>query len=323
MLLAVIGVGVIQNGTLANAATDYQKINDNDINIKYNGAWKYATEAGKYLMYNNDDTISYNTGDTITFNFTGSKLLIGAYFNSDNSGISVIVDGIYIGEYKATLPLITSGVVFEKTDFINKEHYVKLTLLDKTVVNSNVTRFCLDYIGIDSTGKLKPYDNNPPVVISTIILNKTTDNLQVEQADNLVPTTTPAGAEVVWTSSDSSIATVDSTGKVTAVKEGQVTITAQIKGSETKATCTVTVTKNGTIEPTNPTEPTTGYANLFIELVDGNIKSYNVSSTEITKFKQWYLDRDNTTSNKPYYEFSKGDYKDYVIHDKIDWFEVR
>ena len=58
-------------------------------------------------------------------------------------------------------------------------------------------------------------------------------------------------------------------------------------------------------------------------MVDGNIKSYNVSSTEITKFKQWYLDRDNTKSNKPYYEFSKGDYKDYVIHEKIDWFEVR
>lgn len=87
----------------------------------------------------------------------------------------------------------------------------------------------------------------------------------------------------------------------------------------------MTVTKSGTTEPTNPTTPTepTGDANLFIELVDGNIKSYNVSSAEITKFKQWYLDRDNTKSNKPYYELSKGDYKDFVIHDKIDWFEVR
>ncbi|BCZ47196.1 hypothetical protein psyc5s11_32630 [Clostridium gelidum] len=103
------------------------------------------------------------------------------------------------------------------------------------------------------------------------------------------------------------MATVDGTGKVIAVKEGQATITAQIKDSETKATCIVKVVSKG-IDPTNSTEPTTGDANLFIELVDGNIKSYNVSSTEITKFKQWYLDRDNTKSNKPYYEFSKGDY---------------
>jgi len=156
--------------------------------------------------------------------------------------------------------------------------------------------------------------------------NKSITRLIADDSEQLTATTTPAGSEVVWSSSDSTIATVDSTGKVTGVKEGQATITAQIKGSETKATCVVTVIPKGTnppVDPTTPTEPTTGDANLFIELVDGNIKSYNVSSTEITKFKQWYLDRDNTTSNKPYYEFSKGDYKDYVIHDKIDWFEVR
>jgi len=157
---------------------------------------------------------------------------------------------------------------------------------------------------------------------SEISLDQSSMDLTEGNSGQLTATTTPAGAEVVWISSDSSIATVDSSGKVTAIKEGQTTITTQIKDSETKATCVVTVLPKGTNPPIDPTTPT-GDANLFIELVDGNIKSYNVSSAEITKFKQWYLDRDNTKSNKPYYEFSKGDYKDYVIHEKIDWFEVR
>ena len=51
--------------------------------------------------------------------------------------------------------------------------------------------------------------------------------------------------EVTWTSSDATIATVDSTGKVTGVKEGSATITAKVTGTkgEFSATSAVTVTK--------------------------------------------------------------------------------
>ena len=165
------------------------------------------------------------------------------------------------------------------------------------------------------------YSNN-----NSISLSNSRMNLLVGNSKQLIATTTPAGSQVIWASSESSVASVDSTGKVTAWKEGQVTITATIAGdSNLSAICIVTVTPEGTnppTEPTNPTQPNDD-ANLFIELVDGNIKSYSVSDDEITKFKQWYIDRDNTTSNKPYYEFSKGTYKDFVIHDKIVWFEVR
>jgi len=166
--------------------------------------------------------------------------------------------------------------------------------------------------------------SNPSSSISSILLDKDKDSLQVGQIDKLTATTTPPGSEIVWTSSDESIATVDSTGKVTGIKVGKATITAQIKGSETKATCEVTVTE-GTIDPppvNPPTEPT-GDGKLFIELVDGNIKQYDVDDAEISKFVKWYKDRDNDDSESPYYKFTKGSYKDYVVHDKIDWFEVR
>lgn len=60
----------------------------------------------------------------------------------------------------------------------------------------------------------------------------------------VTPYITPVDAEdksVTWSSSNPSIATVDSNGKVTAIKEGVATITATTNDGGLKATCTVTV----------------------------------------------------------------------------------
>ncbi len=53
--------------------------------------------------------------------------------------------------------------------------------------------------------------------------------------------------ELVWSSSDPKIASVDENGKVKALKVGEVTITVQTKDGRYKASCTITVTndKNG------------------------------------------------------------------------------
>ncbi len=59
-----------------------------------------------------------------------------------------------------------------------------------------------------------------------------------------------SGAEVTWSSSDPSVATVDSNGKVTAVGEGTATITASCQGVE--GTAEVTVTAKTTVEPDEP-----------------------------------------------------------------------
>ena len=60
----------------------------------------------------------------------------------------------------------------------------------------------------------------------------------------VTPYITPVDAEdksVTWSSSNPSIATVDGNGKVTAIREGVVTITATTNDGGLKATCTVTV----------------------------------------------------------------------------------
>ncbi|MBR5559268.1 MAG: Ig-like domain-containing protein [Oscillospiraceae bacterium] len=83
------------------------------------------------------------------------------------------------------------------------------------------------------------------IPVTQISLNKTSVTLEVGAAETLTAAVTPDNATdktVKWTSSNTSIATVDSSGKVTAVKEGQATITATANdGSGIKATCGVTV----------------------------------------------------------------------------------
>ena len=80
------------------------------------------------------------------------------------------------------------------------------------------------------------------VAVSGITLNKSTLNLTTGQNETLIATVLPAEADnktVTWSSDNTSVATVDATGKVTAVADGTATITATASGFS--ATCVVTV----------------------------------------------------------------------------------
>ena len=94
--------------------------------------------------------------------------------------------------------------------------------------------------------------------------------------------TAPAKAAVTYTSSDSAIATVDTTGKVTPVKVGKVTITAATDKASTTAEVEVKNYALGTVSQTKLTELTATVA--------GNTK--NLKTTDFTV--------KNTTSNVVY-----------------------
>lgn len=77
----------------------------------------------------------------------------------------------------------------------------------------------------------------------SLTFDKTTLTLQVGGSDAIVATVAPADATdktVAYSSSDETIVTVDSAGKVTAVKAGTATITGKTINDKS-ATCEVTV----------------------------------------------------------------------------------
>lgn len=70
---------------------------------------------------------------------------------------------------------------------------------------------------------------DPVIPVSGVSMNEATANGEVGTTITLTATVTPDNAtnsEVTWASSDTSIATVDSTGKVTLVAAGTANITA-------------------------------------------------------------------------------------------------
>ena len=81
-----------------------------------------------------------------------------------------------------------------------------------------------------------------PVPAESVTLNKTSVTLKAGATEALTATVMPENTTdktVTWTSSDESVATVDKTGKITAVKKGSATITAAC--GTVSATCAVTV----------------------------------------------------------------------------------
>ena len=85
----------------------------------------------------------------------------------------------------------------------------------------------------------QPPETEPPVEV-TVKLNKSSITLNVGETATLTATTTGSGT-LSWASSNTSVATVNSNGKVTAKAAGSATITVTYGGKSAK--CTVTVNK--------------------------------------------------------------------------------
>ena len=85
-----------------------------------------------------------------------------------------------------------------------------------------------------------------PVAVTGVTLDQTTLSLVAGTAGQLTATVSPddaADKTVTWASADETIATVDANGKVTAVADGQTTITVTTSDGAKTADCKVIVTK--------------------------------------------------------------------------------
>lgn len=110
---------------------------------------------------------------------------------------------------------------------------------------------------------------------TSVKLNRSTLTLGVGEKYGLVKTVSPSSANQAckWYSSNSSIASVDSSGKVTAKKSGWANITVKTSNGKT-ATCKVTVKPAPTSVKVNPTNLTLGKGETYTISESTNSGSY-------------------------------------------------
>lgn len=79
----------------------------------------------------------------------------------------------------------------------------------------------------------------------SISLNKSSLSLYIGDTSTLIESVTPSNSTVAWTSSNTGVAKVSSSGKITAISNGTATITASFRynGVTYSTTCTITVIK--------------------------------------------------------------------------------
>ncbi|WP_252254173.1 Ig-like domain-containing protein [Clostridium sp. ZBS12] len=225
----------------------WKRYDDTDVNIEYSYAFKiieyphFYKEAMHYLI------TGHKEKNTIKFSFYGSKLRL--------------IDSMSSNRMKTSKISFDGGRTFEKCsayadhpDANYQSIFYEKTNLDKKVHNVIIEMeyddgaFGLEALDIDNDGYLQPYIEQK----ESILLNNSTLILPIDTSKQLTATT-PSAVDIDWSSSDETVATIDSNGNVKAIKEGQVTITAQIKGTDIKTNCIVTVTKKDTVpEPTDP-----------------------------------------------------------------------
>lgn len=124
--------------------------------------------------------------------------------------------------------------------------------MKKTITQTLSALMSLTMISVVFFGcgpKEEPLPPTPPapttVSVTGVSLNKTSLSLVEGGSESLTATVSPDNATnkaVSWKSSDTGVATVDGSGKVTAVKAGSTTITVTTTDGGKTATCSVTVT---------------------------------------------------------------------------------
>ncbi|WP_456010638.1 Ig-like domain-containing protein [Clostridium butyricum] len=247
MVLTIMSVGIIKNEIVANAATvgeqllqpeeGWKRYDESDINIKYIGdGWNTYNDVNYYK----GTVISSRNADSMIFYVYSDKIrLIGSMSGAHSSYMKIIIDDDEQYNYSQCGYTPYQIVLFEKTNMSKKVHKIEIR-------NSDYRLCDLDAIDISENGYLEDTKK-------TISLDKSSLDIKEGTLEKLTATTTPSAVGIDWSSSDETVATVDSNGNVKAIKEGQSTITAQIEGTDIKSTCIVTVTKKDTVpEPVDP-----------------------------------------------------------------------
>jgi uncharacterized protein YjdB len=231
---------------------------------------------GKTAKLTADITPTDATDKTVSWATSNSQICTvdNGVVTAVNSGCAIItvktVDGGYTAECKITVTTSVTGITLNKSFATipkGSQETLIATVSPADATNKNVSWDSTNpnVCTVDSTGTVSAINDGTSYIIATtedgkyiaacavtvvtavtgITLNKTSLTLNSGNSETLSATVLPDDAsiqEVSWSTSDSSVCTVDDHGKVTSVGNGSATITVMTPDGSYTASCYVTVT---------------------------------------------------------------------------------
>ena len=215
------------------------------------------------------------------------------YFSSDGDalGIGLNADGnVVLGSLCTTITLNPNGGTLPEYSLVEGAALPIPTKTGYTFAgwyeNPEFSGTPVTDIPTDSTENLNFYAHWQNIPVTDVKLDKTSLTMQETDSDTLTATVLPDNATnkaVTWSSNDSTVATVDESGKVTAVAPGTATITVTTEDGSKTATCTVIVHTATTIT----TQPQS------VSVTEGQSATFSVTATGDNLRYQWQINSGN------------------------------
>ena len=184
----------------------------------------------------NTASFSNTTSNTVTLQFAGNKVELYTAKASHHGIAAVSIDGgpeTLVDLYSATRQ---NYVSVYNSSLVDGTHTIKIRVTGTKNSASTGTYVILDFIKVYSFSG---------VAVTSVAVLPSTITLAPASTQQLTATVSPSNAtnkSITWSSSNNSIATVNSSGVVTAVAAGTATITATTVDGAKTSTSTVTVT---------------------------------------------------------------------------------
>ena len=268
----IIHYNIDKNANLVNIFNCYYDTVDKKYRI-------FGTDTTKFCFNNSTshkDKSNYELvviGNTIYKDFYTCSCPISGYYNLYRKASPV--DGYIEGEYNYNITGPNKG-----SNSYNSRNSERLKNCKKVDVKT-VYVGSSDWKNYSYSQKKKALEDSYNAFSYTkygatsVKLNRSTLTLGVGEKYGLIKTVSPSSANqtCTWSSSNSSIASVDSNGKVTAKKSGWANITVKTSNGKT-ATCKVTVKPAPTSVKVNPASLTLGKGETYTISESTNSGSY-------------------------------------------------
>lgn len=198
------------------------------------------------------------------------SLRFNVFYDTEVLELQSVENKGLLNGFTTPAPTVTSPYTLRWADSLatvnNSAQGAVATLTFKALQTTSSTIVTVEHSEArNATGTKVSFTNNScavtvkeiPVDVTGVSLNKNTLSLKTGETETLVATIAPGNATnktVSWKSNDDAIATVDNTGKVTAVREGSTIITVTTENGSFSASCTVSVACSHTNKVETPSK---------------------------------------------------------------------